>query len=1028
MRTLVKLCLHQRWLVVGLAILFIAIAVRGLASARLDAFPEFAPPRVEIQTEAQSLSSEEVEALVTTPLEAALAGTPGMSAIRSKSVLGLSSIVILFPSGTDLLQARALVQERVARATPNLPAVARAPVLLAPLSSTSRVLKIGMWSSAVDPIQLSDLARWKVRPALMSIPGVANVAIWGEQRRRLEVCADPDRLLANGVDLPRLVSAARDALAPRPGGLVDFPTMRLPITYVSMIQNAQDLASVPVSTSGRSTLTIGDVAEVRESKAVPIGSALVTRGSGLLLVVEKQPGASTLELTYRIDKTLELLRPGLSGVDLDATIFRPAGFIERALGNLGRAMGIGCAFVVSIIFLFLWNVRTALISVLAIPISLLAAAAVLSALGETIDTMAIAGLVIALGEVVDDAIIDVENIHRRLGGSSGSRDLRATIRLVLEASLEVRSAIVFASIIVLLVFVPILFLDGVAGAFFRPLAWAYGLAILASMVVALTLTPVLALLLLRESAQAQRSSPLNHLLHRTYGPILGFTLKHPKRLAAGTLGLLAAAGLLASKLREEFLPQFAENDFLMHWVARPGTALEAVERSADLARTELLAIPGVRNFGAHIGRAEVADEVVGPNFAELWISVDPEFDLRAISQRVREVVNGYPGVFRDVQTYLQERMREVLSGGGSAIVIRLRGHDIDSLRIVAGSLARDLDSVPGVSHARPEAQVLIPQIQIRVDSARCAALGIEPGEVRSRAATLLAGDTVGQFMRGLQPIDVVVWGKESCRADVAALRDLAVAVDGKAATRLGDVADVEIVPVPNTIAHDATTRKLDVLVDLAPEADLSRVSAGITSRVQALRLPSGHFAEILGEGAARTAARSRLLGISALAIVGIFLVLLADFRALRSALLVFIGLPFALVGGVFAAAMEGVVSLGTLIGLITVVGISARNCIMLVSHFRHLEREEGLPFGSQLVVRGAQERLAPILMTALATGFALVPVVLGGKAAGQEIEYPMAIVILGGLVSSTILTLIVMPSLYAWIGSADRSTREGFEG
>jgi len=943
-----------------------------------------------------------------------------MTAIRSRSVLGLSSVVLLFPTGTDLLQARALVQERVTRAAPGLPTVARAPVLLSPLSSTSRIMKIGMWSATLSQTELSDLARWRVRPALMSVPGVANVAVWGERRRRIEVRADPDRLVANGVDLSRLVAATREALTPRAGGLVDLPTTRLPVVQTAMARDAEELSRVPLSTLGRGTVTIGDVAEVRESHSVPIGDALVTSGSGVLLIVEKQPGASTLDVTAGIDAALGRLRPGLSGVEVDPTIFRPASFIERALRNLGHAMGIGCAFVVAVLFLFLWNTRTALISVLAIPLSLLAAAFVLTLLGRTIDTMVIAGLVIALGEVVDDAIIDVENIHRRLRALPEPPDLRTAMRVVLDASLEVRSAIVFASLIVLLVFVPILFLEGVAGEFFRPLALAYGLAILASTVTALTITPVLALLLLRRTQGAERHSPIATALLRAYEPVLRRTLNHPKRLLAGTLGLLAMTAVLGSTLREEFLPHFAENDFLMHWVARPGTSLEAVARTANLARAELLTVPGVRNFGAHIGRAEVADEVVGPNFAELWISVDPNADLAVTSQRVRDVVDGYPGVFRDVQTYLQERMREVLSGGGGAIVIRLRGDDIDALRAIAGTLAHDLEAVPGISHARPEAQVLVPQIQIHVDADRCAAFGIEPGLVRARAATLLAGDTAGQFVRGLQPIDVVVWGTEASRADVASVRDLGIAVDGRVLTRLGDVADVTIVPVPNTIAHDATTRKLDVLIDLAPGVDLSSVSTAVASRVSALELPPGHHAEILGEGAARSAARTRLFGVAALAIVGIFFVLLADFRSARLALMVFAGLPFALVGGVVAAATSGVVSLGTLIGLVAVIGIAARNGIMLVSHFRHLEGEEGVPFGRELVVRGARERLGPILMTALATGLALVPVVIGGHTAGHEIEHPMAVVILGGLVSSTILTLLVTPALYVWLGGGGR--------
>ncbi|MBN8611319.1 MAG: efflux RND transporter permease subunit [Deltaproteobacteria bacterium] len=1022
MRAFIETCLRQRWVVLGLTLVFVAVALRGVSDARFDAFPEFAPPRVEIQTEAPGLSSEEVEALVTTPLEAALAGTPGTTAMRSRSVLGLSSIVLLFPNGTDLLTARALVQERVSRALPQLPVVSRPPVLLSPLSSTSRILKVGLWSESLDTLALTDLARWTVRPALMAIPGVANVAIWGERDRRLEVRVDPDRLAAHGVDLGRVSMVTREAVLPRSGGFIDGPTTRLAMIHAPVALDAASLARVPIGGLGRSTLAIGDVADVVEDHGAPIGSGLVTRGAGLLLIVEKQPGASTLEVTRAVDRVLGSLAPGMQGVEVDATIFRPASFIERALSNLGEAMGIGCAFVVVVLFLFLWNARTAMISVLAIPLSLLAAALTLTWMGTTIDTMVIAGLVIALGEVVDDAIIDVENIHRRLVELPPDASLAARVSLIVEASLEVRSAIVYASLVVILVFVPVLFLGGVAGEFFRPLALSYGLAVLASTVVALTITPVLASFLLRGGHASETSAPIARLLLRLYAPMVRRAIEAPRLLVGVTLLLLVGAGALAGGLREEFLPHFAENDFLMHWIARPGTSLAAVERSADRARVELLAVPGVRSFGAHIGRAEVADEVVGPNFAELWISVDPEADLPATQARVNEVVDGYPGVYRDVQTYLQERMREVLSGGGAPIVVRIRGTDLPAMRAAATSLAHELESIPGIAHAHPEAQVLVPQVEIRMDLERCAALGVEPGLVRTRAATLLSGEVVGQIVRGLQPLDVVVWAEERVRGDVAAVRDLAIAVDGRTVVRLGDVADVSIVPMPNTIAHDASTRKIDVLIDLAPGADLGGVGDAVAAHVAAMTLPTAHHADVLGEGAARAEARSRLFAVAALALLGIFLVLLADFGTPRLALLVFAGLPFALVGGVVAAASSGVVSLGTLIGLVAVIGIAARNGIMLVSHFRHLEAVEGVPFGPELVVRGATERLAPILMTALATGLALLPVALGGDTAGHEIEHPMAVVILGGLVSSTMLTLLVTPAIYLRWGRAGHET------
>jgi CzcA family heavy metal efflux pump len=1018
MRTLITVCLEQRWVVLGLALLFVVWGADVSSRAAFDAFPEFAPVRVEVQTDAPGLSSEEVEALITTPIESTLAGTPGLSQLRSKSVLGLSSIVLLFAPGTVLMDARALVQERLLRSAAQLPLVARPPVMLSPLSSTSRILKIGMWGKQHSQLALTDLARWIVRPRLMSIPGVANVSIWGERDRQLQVLVSPERLAAHDVSVERVVAAAREAVTPRAGGFIDTPNQRLPIIHAPLIANADQLASVPISQSAqRSGLTLGDLARVVEDHPLPIGEGLVTSGRGLLLIVEKHPTGNTLEITRKVDAALAALAPAMKGVELDATIFRPAGFIERALANLAEAMGIGCFLVIIVLFLFLWDWRTALVSVTALPLSLFAAVVVLTMLGRTIDTMVIAGLAIALGEVVDDAIIDVENIHRRLRGARAGGPISAldTLKVVLEASLEVRSAIVYASVIVMLVFVPVLFLEGVAGAFFRPLALAYGLSVFASMLVALTVTPALAFLLLPESAAHAPRSPLASFLLRGYPRLLSSLLHRPRAVLISTGLVLTVSCACFFGLRAQFLPSFQENDFLMHWIAAPGTSLEAVARSADRARAELLKVPGVRNFGAHIGRAEVGDEVVGPNFAELWISVDPKRDLPATLARVRAVVDGYPGVYRDVQTYLQERMREVLSGSSGALVLRIAGPDLPTLRATAASLAREIETIAGVQHAKPEAQVLVPQIEIRPDLARCAALGVDPGLLRARASTWLQGERVGQILRGQQPLDVVVWAEASARSDLSSVRDLRISLDDQRTVRLADVADVRIVAMPNAITHDAASRKLDVVIDVSAGADLANVAAGIEARVKAFAFPAAHRAELLGEQKARSQARDRLALISAFALMAITLVLLADFRSLRLTLLVLASLPFALVGGVLGALVTGgAVSLGTLVGLVTVIGIAARNGIMLIAHFRQLEQEEGVPFGAQLVLRGACERLAPIAMTALATGLALLPLVVRGNAPGHEIEHPMAVVILGGIFSSTLLNLLVLPVLYLY--------------
>lgn len=1020
MRALVETCLRQRFVVVVLAGVLVVLGARVASDAPFDAFPEFAPPRIEIQTEAPGLSSEEVEALITTPLEAVLAGTPRVSAIRSRSVLGLSSIVLLLEPGADLVESRMLVAERLARGAPQLPLVARPPVMLSPLSSTSRVLKIGVWSSTLSQMELTDLARWIVRPRLMRVPGVANVAIWGERDRQLQVRVDPERLAAAGVAVDRVIEATREAVAARAGGLVDEPNQRLPVLHTPFVRGVEELARVPVPAVATpfAAPTLGEIAEVVEDHPPAIGDAVVTGGAGLLLIVEKQPGANTLEVTHGIDAALVELAPAMPGVETDATIFRPAGFIERALSNLGEAMAIGCALVIAILFFFLWDWRAALVSVTAIPLSLLAAAAVLTLTGRTLDTMVIAGLIIALGEVVDDAIIDVENIHRRLREDTGPRTPARTLAIVLRASLEVRSAVVYASLIVVLVFVPVLFLEGVAGEFFRPLAIAYGLAVLASMLVALTITPALAMILLpNEPVESRREPPLARRLARLYEPVLARALARPRAVLGSALFAVIASIACLGLFREEFLPQFAENDFLMHWIGRPGTSLEAMARVTERARGELLTIPGVRNFGAHIGRAEVADEVVGPNFAELWISVDPEADLPETMARVRETVDGYPGLYRDVQTYLQERMREVLSGGSGAIVVRLYGPDVAALRATGAALAERLDSVPGVEHASPESHVLVPEIEITPRAEDCTALGVDPGLVRRRASMLVSGERVGQIVRGQQPVDVLVWSTERSRSDLDALRDLPIAIDARRSVRLGDVADVRLGAMPNTIAHDGGSRKLDVTLHLAPGADLGAIAVEVDRAIAQVGMPAAHHAEVLGEHAARAGARERLVTVGAIALLGVFLVLLADFRAPRLALLVLLSLPFALVGGVAVTALGGgAISLGTLVGFVTVLGIAARNGILLISHYRHLEDDEGVPFGTALIVRGALERLSPILMTALATGLALVPLVVSGADAGHEIEHPMAIVILGGLASSTLLNLLVMPVVYARFG------------
>jgi CzcA family heavy metal efflux pump len=857
------------------------------------------------------------------------------------------------------------------------------------------------------------------------------VAIWGQRDRQFQVRVDPDRLLAHGITLDSVVRAAGEAATIGAGGFVDMPNQRMAVRHMSPIIEPADLARTVVEFRGGSALRLGDVADVVTDYPAPIGDAVVgdsaeTLGPGLLLIVEKQPWGNTLDVTRDVESALESLRPALGGVRFDSTIFRPATFIEQSVRNLTHAMLVGCALVAVILIGFLFDWRTAAISIVAIPLSLCGAAIVLYYWGGTINTMVLAGLVIAVGEVVDDAIIDVENIMRRLrqrkaeSGGSRAEGQKSAFQIVLDASLEVRSAVVFASFIVMLVFLPIFFLDGLAGTFFRPLAAAYVLAILASLAVALTVTPAMALILLPGAPDRRRDAPLVRALKEMYRAVLPTIVARPWLVAAALVLAFVLTGVAVPYLGEEFLPNFKERDFLMHWVERPGTSLDAMRRITEQAGRELLAIPGVRNFGSHIGRAEVADEVVGPNFTELWISLDPDADYSTTVAKVQEVVDGYPGLYRDLLTYLKERIKEVLSGTGATVVVRVFGPDLAVLRDKAHEIERLIADVPGVTNLKVEPQVLVPQIEVRLRPEAAERFGLTPGQARRAAVTLVKGTKVGEVYDQQKVFDVAVWGNERLRTDLAALRELRIEGPGGSQFPLGDVADVAIVPTPNEIKREGASRRLDVMCNVSGR-DLGSVAREIQEKLRGVRFEREYHSELLGEYAAREQSRRRLFALTALALVGILLLLYMDFASFRLTMLVFLTVPFALIGGVAAAFVSGgVLSLGSLVGFVTVLGIAARNGIMLVSHYRHLELDEHESFGFSLVLRGAEERLAPILMTALCAGLALVPLVIRGNVPGHEIEYPMAVVILGGLFTSTLLNLFFLPALYLAIGRSAR--------
>ncbi len=1028
MRWLVLTSLQLRVIVVALMGLLMIVGYNVVKNASYDVFPEFAPPYVEIQVEAPGLSTAEVEALIAVPIENALNGTPNTTRLRSKSVLGLASIVLDFKKGTGVIEARQLVQERLTRVATTLPAVARPPVMLTPLSSTSRVLKVGVSSKTLSQMAMTTEVRWTMRPRLMSIPGVANVAIWGQRDRQLQVKVNPERLYANNLQLSQVVTAVSDATRQFGGGFVDMPNQRMAVSHLPTIYQAEDLAQVTLSTKNGLQVRLGEIAEVTEGFRAPIGDAIINDGPGLLLIVEKQPQANSLEVTRQVEKVIEEMRPAMKGMTFDSTIFRPATFIEMSLHNLNKALLIGCILVILVLFFFLKDWRTALISVLAIPLSLVIAMIVLHYRGGTIDTMVLAGLVIALGEVVDDAIIDVENIVRRLKQNALLAQPKPAIQVVFTASMEVRSAVVYGSLIVALVLMPVFFLPGLSGSFFQPLALSYMLAIMASLFVALTLTPALSLILLKNrytsgnaSEPEKEPKPVLYLKPK-YENFLHRIIAKPKKafIIMGATILLTFG--LSPLLGEEFLPHFKEYDFLMHWVEKPGTSLEAMTRITQRASNELRAIPGVRNFGAHIGRAEVADEVVGPNFTENWISVDPEVDYQETVDKIQEVVDGYPGLYRDVLTYLRERVKEVLTGTSASIVVRIYGSDLAVLQDKAKEIGKVLEKVDGVSDLKVQPQTLVPQLAVKFQADKAARFGVSASDVRSAINTLVNGTKAGEVYENQKIFDVVVWGTNDQRASIEDIRSLLIDIPRGGRVPLKDVADVYVAPTPNEITREQSSRRIDVTCNTKGR-DLGAVARDIDTKLSRVSFDAGYHPEILGEYVERQKSQSRLYSLMLLSILGIFMILYIDFKSYRTASLIMLSLPFALSGCILAAWISGgVLSLGSLVGFVTVLGIAARNAIMLISHYRHLETEENEPFGLHMIIRGALERMTPILMTALAASLALLPIVISGNKPGQEIEYPMAIVILGGLTTSTILNLFFLPLIY-WTFGKPKQTK-----
>jgi CzcA family heavy metal efflux pump len=1020
LRWAVGLSLQFRALLLLLAAGVIVVGVAQLRTNRVDLLPELMPPIVEVQTEALGLAPAEVEGLITAPLEEILSGVPWLQSMRSKSIASLSSVVLVFDEGTDLMRARQLVQERLLHATV-LPKVSKPPTMLQPVSSNNRALKIGLSSETLSLIDVSVLARWKIKPWLMGVPGVANVAIWGQRDRQLQVQIDPARLRDNGVHLDDIIKATGDALwvspltflrasTPGTGGFIDTPSQRLDVRHVLPIRSPDDLSRISFPGPNGATLRLADVATVVEGHPPMIGDAIVDGKPGLMLVVEKLPGANTLEVTEGLEKALEALKPALPGVKVDSTVFRPATFIQASNGNLTTAL-IGGSILLVLAFVAFFG-RVALIGVVSVALPLLTAVLVLGLLGATINTMILAGLAIALVSVVDDAVVDIENIVRRLRESRHEDSAKSLSAIVLEGSIETRQSVLFATLIVVLAVLPIFLIEGGIGALLEPLALSYMLALLASMIVALSVTPALSLTMLSHVPLDERQLPLVRSLQGHYERILSRVIRAPRLTFLVTVAAVLLGCAALPLLTHSRLPVFKERDFPMQWVAKPGTSHVEMSRLVSEATQKLRSIPGVRNVAAHVGRAVQSDVVATVNTAELWISLLPSADYDKTLTAIQEVADGYPGLSKDSQSFATATLRKALTGSNEPILIRIYGPEFGVLRGKADEVLQALAGIDGIVAPKVLTEVEEPSIEIEVNLAAAERHGIKPGDVRRAASTVLAGIEVGSLYEQQKIFDVVVWGTPETRRNVDDIRHILIDTPHGNHVRLGEVAGVRLRSNPTTISRQGAARYVDVVAGVQ-RRDLGSITDDVRRRLQEINFPREYHPEVIGGHTKQQAAQTRVVLFLIAAAIGVLFLLQAAFGSWRLAFASYLLLPSALVGGVLAAIADGtVVSLGSLAGLLAVLGIAARSTILLINRFQHLEQHEGEPFGPGLIMRGARERLSPVVMTALTTAGIMISFVLLGQVSGNEIGRPMAMVIIGGLASTILVNLFVVPALY----------------
>jgi len=1012
---IVRFSLRFRGVIIALATMLILYGIYSLNRVKYDVFPEFASPQVSIRAEAPGFSPEQVEALVTTPIENVINGVQDIESLRSSSAQGLSAITVIFRTGIDIYLARQMITERLSTLAGLLPRGVT-PIMTPLTSSTSIVLVLGLESDKRSLMEVRTIADWTLKPRLLAASGVANVAVFGEGIKQLQIQILPDRLVRYNLSLEDVSVVAKKATGIREAGFIDNENQRIVLQTEGQSLTPAQLARVVLAYRDGTGVTLGDVARVVEAPEPPVGAGAIDGRPAILLLVSAQYGANTLEVTKNLDRAINELRPMLQaeGIALHPDLFRPANFIHTAIHNVLSALEIGAVLVVIVLFLFLFNFRTAAISFTAIPLSLITAIIVLDRIGFSLNTLVLSGLAIAIGEVVDDAVIDVENIFRRLRENRHLQNPRPVFRVVFDASIEVRSAVVFATFAVVLVFIPVLTLSGVAGRLFAPLGIAYILAVLSSLIVALTVTPALCLLILGVKDFKEKEPPLVHFLKGKYQNILLRVERH-SRWVAGGVAVFLVAGLTALPfLRGEFLPEFREGHYIVHMTLAPGTSLQESLRLGYKASLELLKNPYVRSVAQKAGRAENAAETRGTNGSEFEVDLKTGGSERTGTSQsdIREALDKIPGANFAVNTFLTERIEETISGYTAPVAINVFGDKLDILEQKGEEIARVLKEVRGAEDILVQSVPGIPQVTVDLIKEDLLRWGFDPVGVLDSVRMAYQGSVVGQIYDRGRVFDVSVILDPAERNTVSGIGKLPLHNSVGQYIPLREIASIREESGRSVILHDGGRRVQTITCNVSGR-NISSFTADTKRRIMsAIALPRGTYIDFAGTGEAQARSKRDLLFHSLTAVAGIVLLLFFVLRSHQNVLLIFLNLPFALVGSVLAALLTGgTLSLGSMVGFVTVFGITLRNSIMMISHYDHLVSVEGMTWGPETALRGASERLAPILMTAMVTSLGLLPLAIGSGAPGREIEGPMALVILGGLITSTALNLLVLPTL-----------------